>query len=253
MTRRERSRKGPPRTDPCEGLLLVDKPADWTSHDVVAKVRNHFRLRKAGHGGTLDPMATGLLVLLIGRGTKLAPYMTGADKEYEGVMLLGRTTDSHDRQGKTLEERPYDTVTREALENETAKFIGEIEQIPPMVSAKKQSGVPLYKLARKGQEVEREARSLRIDRFELKSFDPPHVSFELRCSKGTYVRTLVHDMGEGLGCGACLNDLRRLASGSLRVEDAHTLETVLQHDRQSLRDIMITLDRLDPERLKEGC
>jgi tRNA pseudouridine55 synthase len=211
----------PPRpADPFDGLLLVDKPSGPTSHDVVAAVRRHFGIRKVGHGGTLDPMATGLLVILIGRGTKLSDAVMGSDKVYEGTLRLGVTTDTQDCDGEITGEAPFDSVTREALEAEMKKWVGDVMQTPPMVSAIKKDGVPLYKLARKGQEIEREPRLLHIYEFRLLDFAPPRASFRLRCTKGTYVRTLCADVGAALGCGAFLESLRRTQSGSLDVKNA---------------------------------
>lgn len=207
-----------------------------TSHDVVARVRRVFRLRKVGHGGTLDPMATGLLVLLIGRGTKLSDRFMGSDKEYEGVMRLGISTDSQDADGKILQERDFAHVTREDLEAQLAQRRGDQMQMPPMVSAIKKDGVPLYKLARKGQDVERAARLIHVYRFDLLSFEPPHASFRLACTKGTYVRTLCDDIGEALGCGAHLSALRRTSSGELRIDHAHTLDAVLAWSLDELKD-----------------
>lgn len=219
--------QGPRPFDLWDGLLLVDKPSGMTSHDVVDRVRRTFRLRKVGHGGTLDPMATGLLVILLGRGTKLSNQVMGSDKTYEGTMRLGVATDTEDCDGKVTSERDPSGVTREALEAEMKKRVGDLMQTPPMVSAVKMNGVPLYKLARKGQVVEREARLIHIYEFRLTSFDPPHASFLLRCTKGTYVRTLCSDIGEALGCGAHLASLRRTVSGPLKIQDAITLERIL--------------------------
>lgn len=237
----------PRQPDPWNGLLLVDKPADWTSHDVVAKVRNHFRFDKTGHGGTLDPMATGLLVLLIGKGTRLSQQVMVGRKEYEGTLRLGCVTDTQDREGQVLEEHDPSGVTRAMLEAEVARWQGDIEQIPPMVSAIKKDGVPLYKMARSGKEIEREPRPLSFYEFELLDYRPPLVDFRLLCSKGTYVRTLAHDIGAALGCGGCLQELRRTASGAFRVDQAFTLEEILRHDRESIRELIRHMADLKPE------
>jgi tRNA pseudouridine55 synthase len=227
-------RTDPRRDDPADGLLLVDKPAGWTSHDVVAKVRNHFRLRKVGHGGTLDPMATGLLVLLLGRGTKLSQFVMGSDKVYEGRLRLGVATDTEDCDGQVLEERDPSGVTREALEAAMKRREGDQMQTPPMVSAVKKDGVPLYRLARRGESVEREARLIHVYRFSLLDFEPPRARFRLACTKGTYVRTLVADVGRELGCGAFLEELRRTSAGPLNLADALPLDALLALDRAAM-------------------
>ena len=194
---RNRRRRTP---DPYDGILLVDKPTDWTSHDVVAKIRNYFKLSKCGHGGTLDPLATGLLVLLIGKGTKLSDRIMNGDKVYEGTLHLGITTNTQDADGEILEEKEASHITREMVEKVIAeKFMGPIEQIPPMVSAIKKDGVPLYKMARKGQEIEREPRKIEVFEFDITSFENPIVTFRVKSTKGTYVRTLAHDIGNELG------------------------------------------------------
>ncbi len=224
---------GPRRPDP-DGLLLVDKPAGITSHDVVDRIRRRFRLDKTGHGGTLDPMATGLLILLLGRGTKLSERIMGSDKTYEGTLRLGMTTTTEDRDGEVVEERDWRGVTREALEAALARRTGDQMQTPPMVSAIKVEGVPLYKLARKGREVERKPRLIHVYDFALLEFVPPRAAFRLRCTKGTYVRTLCADIGAELGCGGFLDELRRTESGSFRVADAAPLADLLALDRASL-------------------
>lgn len=227
--------------DPYNGILLVDKPSEWTSHDVVAKVRNHFKFSKVGHGGTLDPMATGLLVLLIGKGTKLSDHIMTGDKVYEGTMHLGVTTDSQDRDGEVLEEKDASPVTRKQIEAATRKYLGDIEQIPPMVSAIKKDGVALYKMARRGQEIERDPRPIHIFSFDITDFNNPFADFRVQSSKGTYVRTLAHDIGHDLGTGASLHALRRTGSGKLCVENAYTLDEILACDRDSIGEKIIPL------------
>lgn len=235
---RNRRRREP---DPFDGLLLVDKPTEWTSHDVVAKIRNHFKFSKVGHGGTLDPLATGLLVLLIGKGTKLSDRIMGGDKVYEGTIQLGVTTRSQDRDGEVLEEKDASAITRGQVEAAIQNYLGDIEQIPPMVSAIKKDGVPLYKLARKGQEIEREPRKIHVYSFEVTGFDNPFVQFRVKSTKGTYVRTLAHDLGNDLGTGASLYDLRRTGSGPLNLEKAHSMEEILACDRETIGEKMILL------------
>ncbi len=211
-----------------DGVLLVDKPVGPTSHDIVHKIRRTFRIEKVGHGGTLDPNATGLLIVLLGKGTKLSDQLMGGDKAYTGVMRLGRTTASQDCDGETLEEKPWEHVTREQVEAQMAERVGDIFQTPPMVSAIKVDGVPLYKLARKGQEIERKQRFVHIYRFALTGWAPPLVTFDVLSTKGTYVRTLAHDVGQALGCGACLDALRRTRSGDFDVADALPFEEILK-------------------------
>jgi tRNA pseudouridine55 synthase len=237
-----------PKLDPWDGVLLVDKPPGFTSHDVVAKVRNFFRLKKVGHGGTLDPMATGLLILLLGRGTRASNQVMGSDKIYEGVMRLGITTDTQDAEGEVLEEKSADGITDEQVLAEMHKRIGDQMQIPPMVSAIKKNGVPLYKLARKGEVIEREARLIHVYNFNMLGREGVDVSFNLKCTKGTYVRTLCHDIGEALGCGAHLKALRRTASGKFSIEDALTMEQLLALDLPGLCQRVIPIQRL-PEYL----
>ena len=211
-----------------DGVLLVDKPVGPTSHDIVHQIRRTFRIEKVGHGGTLDPNATGLLLILLGKGTKLSDQLMGSDKAYTGVLRLGRTTSSQDCDGETLEEKPWEHVTREQVEARMAEWVGDIFQTPPMVSAIKVEGVPLYKLARKGQEVERKPRLVHVYRYALTGWEPPLVTFEVLCTKGTYVRTLAHDVGQALGCGACLDALRRTRSGAFDVKDALGFEALLR-------------------------
>jgi tRNA pseudouridine55 synthase len=236
---RNRRKRAP---DPYDGILLVDKPTEWTSHDVVAKIRNTFKLSKCGHGGTLDPLATGLLVLLIGKGTKLSDRIMTGDKTYEGTMHLGITTDSQDADGEILDEKDASHITREMVEEVILKnYMGKIEQIPPMVSAIKKDGVPLYKMARKGLEIEREPRKLEIFEFEVTGFENPLVHFRVKSTKGTYVRTLAHDIGNELGVGGSLDSLRRTNSGPLSLDKAHTMEEIMECDKESLEQKMILL------------
>lgn len=231
----------PPRTDPFDGILLVDKPAGPTSHDVVDKIRRHFRFKKVGHGGTLDPAATGLLVIMLGRGTRLSARFMSSDKTYEGVMHLGISTDSQDADGQVVREADPSGITREQLERELAACRGDMYQTPPMVSAVKIAGVPLYKLARKGEDVERKPRFIHVYEFRMLDFDLPRASFVLRCTKGTYVRTLCHDIGERLGVGAHLEKLRRTESGGFSVGQATPLDALLQRDTMQLVDLVIPM------------
>lgn len=233
--------QGPP--DP-DGILLVDKPSGMTSHDIVDGVRRSFRFNKVGHGGTLDPMATGLLILLIGRATRLFDRIMGGDKTYEGTFRLGVETDTEDRDGQITAEHDASAVTREQLEPLLIARRGDQMQTPPMVSAIKRDGVPLYKLARSGKTVEREPRLIHVYDFSLLTFESPVAGFRLVCTKGTYVRTLCADIGRELGCGACLDSLRRTASGRFRVEDALTIETFRTLSRADLEARLVPAHRI---------
>ena len=243
-TRFSPSANRPPPTDPFDGVLLVDKPVGPTSHDIVAGIRRTFRIDKVGHGGTLDPNATGLLVILLGRGTRLSAQIMGGDKAYEGVMRMGRTTNSQDIDGETLEEKSCEGVTAEQLQAQMDARLGDSFQTPPMVSAVKIQGVPLYKLARKGQEVAREPRFIHVYRFRLLQWETPLAKFDILCTKGTYVRTLGHEIGQALGCGACLEALRRTGSGSLKLEDALPFDDVLKLSKDALIARVIPFQKL---------
>ena len=211
-----------------DGAILVDKPAGPTSHDVVDAIRRKFGIKKVGHCGTLDPNATGLLIIVLGRGTKLSERLMGDDKVYEGTIKFGEATDSYDCDGVILETKPVPPLTLEGLNEEAAKFIGDQMQMPPMVSAIKKNGVPLYKLARQGIEVEREARLIHIYNCRFTSYAEPLGQFRVACTKGTYIRSIAHDLGQKLGCGAHLTTLRRSASGKFDVADALPLDAILK-------------------------
>jgi len=211
-----------------DGAILVDKPVGPTSHDVVDAIRRKFGIKKVGHCGTLDPNATGLLIIVLGRGTKLSERLMGDDKVYEGTVKFGETTDSYDCDGELVASMPVPALTLEQLNEEASKFIGDQMQIPPMVSAIKKNGVPLYKLARKGVEVEREPRLIHIYNFRFTEYTEPFGKCRVACTKGTYIRSLAHDLGQKLGCGAHLTALRRSASGKFDVADALPLDTVLK-------------------------
>ncbi len=211
-----------------DGAILVDKPAGPTSHDVVDAIRRRFGIKKVGHCGTLDPNATGLLIIVLGRGTKLSERLMGDDKVYEGTIKFGEATDSYDSDGELTASLPVMPMTLEQLNEEAATFIGDLMQVPPMVSAIKKDGVPLYKLARKGIEVEREPRLIHIYNFRFTDYAEPLGKFRVACTKGTYVRSLAHDLGQKLGCGAHLTTLRRSASGKFDVADALPLDAILK-------------------------
>lgn len=213
--------------DPLDGALLVDKPAGCTSHDVVDRIRRKFGIKKVGHCGTLDPNATGLLIIVLGRGTKLSEKLMSDDKVYEGDIKFGETTDSYDTDGKVTATLPVPPLTLDQLNEAAATFIGDLQQIPPMVSAKKQGGVALYKLARKGIEVVREPRLVHIYNYRFTTYTEPLAKFRVACTKGTYVRSLAHDLGAKLGCGAHLATLRRVTSGKWDVADALSLDAIL--------------------------
>jgi tRNA pseudouridine55 synthase len=212
---------------PLDGAILIDKPAGPTSHDVVAKIRRQFNIEKVGHCGTLDPGATGLLIIVLGRGTKLSEKLMSSDKVYEGKAYFGVTTSSYDRDGEVMETNLVPLLTVDQLNEEASKFVGDIMQMPPMVSAVKIGGVPLYKMARKGIEVERKERMIHIYNYRFTEYAEPVGTFRVACTKGTYVRSLVHDLGQRLGCGAHLSSLRRIDSGRFSVADASPLDTVL--------------------------
>ncbi len=226
------------------GILLVDKPQGFTSHDVVAKLRRLLGERRIGHTGTLDPLATGLLPICIGKATKVCGLLTEGDKAYEAVLLLGRATDSQDISGKILWEREPEGDA-EAVLAALSSFVGSYDQVPPMYSALKVGGKKLVDLARAGREVERQPRRVQIYALDILSVDLPRIRFRVRCSKGTYIRTLCHDVGEKLGCGGCLESLRRLESGPFGIEHAHTLEDIEQAmARGGIQDFLMRIDGL---------
>lgn len=209
-----------------DGFLVVDKPAGMSSHQVVAMLRRTLGEKKIGHTGTLDPFATGVLPIALGEGTKAITFLDESVKEYRATMRLGISTDTQDLEGEILEQRSWSHVTREAVESLVQAFSGNLLQVPPMFSALKRDGVPLYKLARKGETVEREPRAITVHSLVMERIELPEVSFTVRCSRGTYVRTLAHDMGESLGCGAHLLALRRTKSGPFSLENSFTLDEI---------------------------
>lgn len=213
-----------------EGILVVNKPSGITSHDVVDRVRRALKMRRVGHAGTLDPMATGVLIILVGPATKLFDQFVAFDKAYRATLQLGLKTHSADIQGNVIQERPFADITREQVEKVFRSLTGSIEQVPPMVSAVKVQGKRLYALARKGIEVKREARSIRVDCFDLKKFEPPYVEFYVECSKGTYIRQLAEDAGEILGCGACITQIERTKVGPFTIDQSVLLDDVKSSD-----------------------
>jgi tRNA pseudouridine55 synthase len=204
-------------------VLLIDKPLEWTSFDAVKKVRNLTRVSKVGHAGTLDPLATGLLIICTGKFTKKINEYMAQEKEYTGTFTLGAVTPTYDLESEPFEQRQIDNITMDQLQAATVPFTGEIMQVPPAHSAIKKDGVPVYKMARKGIEVKLEPRKLTIYTFEITAFQPPLVHFRVVCSTGTYIRSLANDFGAHLGCGAYLSSLRRTKIGNFSVDDALTI------------------------------
>jgi len=223
------------------GVLLIDKAPDMTSHDAVAIARRSLGTKKIGHCGTLDPMATGLLMLVIERGTKIQDLLMSEDKEYEGTMTLGATTSTQDRQGEVQEEKEVGDYGAEEIDAAFGKFTGAFEQIPPMVSAIKKDGVPLYKLARKGKVVKRDPRPVEVYKYDILRTELPEIDFRVECSKGFYVRTYAHDIGAELGCGAHLSALRRTRSGKFTLDRAISVQDLKHGDREDLFKAMISL------------
>ena len=207
-----------------QGILVVNKPAGITSHDVVGFVRRKFNMRRVGHAGTLDPMATGVLIVLLGKSTKLFDKFVAFDKAYRATLRLGLKTTTADIMGKVLEEKPYAGIDQAQMEEVFKRFTGDIEQMPPMVSAVKYQGERLYKLARQGKQVQRTARKVRIDELKLLRFGLPDVEFFMACSKGTYVRQFAEDVGDVLGCGACICQIQRIKVGPFDISQSVTLE-----------------------------
>ena len=209
-----------------DGIIIIDKPQDWTSQDVTAKLRGVFQTRRIGHGGTLDPMATGVLPVFVGRATRGVEFFEHADKTYEAILRLGITTDTEDITGQMLEEKAV-SVTREDVLAVLPQFRGEIQQIPPMYSAIKINGQKLCNLARKGKEVERPARTITIHALDFLGMEGEKIRLRIHCSKGTYIRTLCKDIGAALGCGGCMESLRRVSAGSYTIDEAVPLADVV--------------------------
>ena len=220
------------------GIVIVDKPQGWTSQDVTARLRRVFNTRRIGHGGTLDPMATGVLPVFVGRATRGVEFFEHAEKTYETVLRLGLTTDTEDISGTVLSEQDA-FVTGEELEAVLQKFRGEIMQVPPMYSALKVNGQKLVDLARKGKEVERQPRPITIHELTLLGMEADGIHLRVRCSKGTYIRTLCKDIGEALGCGGCMAALRRVTAGEYTIEESVPLQTLLETEdpEQYLRPV----------------
>ncbi len=213
-----------------DGIVIVDKPQEWTSQDVTARLRRVFQTRRIGHGGTLDPMATGVLPVFVGRATRGVEFFEHAEKTYETVLRLGITTDTEDMTGTVLTETAVN-ITQENLDTVLPRFRGEILQVPPMYSALKVNGQKLCDLARKGREVERQPRPITIHELELLEVGENTLRLRVRCSKGTYIRTLCKDIGEALGCGGCMESLRRISAGEYTIEEAVPLQTLLETEQ----------------------
>jgi len=227
-----------------DGVLLVDKAEGMTSHDVVALTRRQLGIKKVGHCGTLDPIATGLLLLTIGRGTKVQDLLMSEDKEYVGTLTLGITTSTQDREGEVIETKPVPQLSEAEIRVVFEKFRGDFYQMPPMVSAKKHRGVPLYKLARQGKVVEREPRFVHVYRYTVDRISLPEIDFSVLCSKGFYVRTYAHDIGEVLGCGAHLKSLRRTTSGRFDVANAITIAQIKELPREEIVHRILSLPQV---------
>jgi tRNA pseudouridine55 synthase len=226
---------------PIDGVLLIDKASGMTSHDVVAIVRRVLGTKKVGHCGTLDPLATGLLLITLGRGTKIQDLLMSEDKEYVGTLKLGETTDSQDADGQISETRPVPALDPEQIEAAFAKYDGDFYQTPPMVSAIKKDGVALYKLARQGKTVEREPRFVHVYAHQILGIRLPEIDFRVVCSKGFYVRTYAHDLGNDLGCGAHLRALRRTKSGRFDVGNAFPASELKTSPREAILAKVLTL------------
>ena len=225
-----------------DGFLAVDKEAGYTSHDVVAKLRGILKMKKIGHAGTLDPDATGVLLVCLGRATKLSARMMESEKEYFVRMLLGRVTDTQDVSGKILSERTP-VCTGEEVESAIMSFEGGYDQIPPMYSAKKVNGKKLYEYAREGIEIERKPEKVEIPQISIVKIELPYVEYKVRCSKGTYIRTLCNDIGEKLGCGACMEKLRRTSAGGFSIEETHSLSEIEEAARTgAVQDMIVPID-----------
>jgi tRNA pseudouridine55 synthase len=209
-------------------VLLIDKPLDWTSFDVVRKIRNLIRIKKVGHAGTLDPLATGLLIVCTGKFTKRINEYMGMEKEYTGSFTLGAITPTYDLESEPIEERDISNITEEQIHQTTKQFTGLIQQVPPIHSAIKQKGKPVYLLARKGEDVILEPRAVTIKEFSIEKIELPIVHFKVVCTTGTYIRSLAHNFGEALGCGAYLSSLRRTRIGEFKTEDALNMQEAEQ-------------------------
>ena len=230
-----------------EGILLVDKPSGITSHDIVDRLRRKLKMKKIGHAGTLDPLATGLMIMLIGKATKVSQFLISLDKAYEGTFELGVETDSQDSDGEIVERKdlPHD-LSEDMIRSEMKQFLGDQYQTPPMFSAKKIDGVPLYKMARKGKTVNREPRVIRVNELTLRKWSSPKGEFYMDCSQGTYVRTVFHDLGQKLGYGGHLTSLRRTKINDFSIEGVSTLEEIEQMGTGEFQSLLIPVHEAVP-------
>ena len=238
------------------GILNINKPTGWTSHDVVARVRRILGTRRVGHTGTLDPLATGVLVICVGKATRVAEYLTTSEKQYRAGIRLGISTDTYDTDGRTTSQHPVPDLSQTELAQALSRFVGETEQIPPVYSAIKKDGVPLHRLARRGQALSAPPRTVSIYDISLLDWQSPMVSVDVTCGSGTYIRSLAHDLGQVLGCGATLASLERLRSGSFTVEDAITLDDLASavesgHLDRHLHPVRSALTELAPVQVDE--
>ena len=228
-----------------DGVLLIDKPYGCSSFDVIRRLKRCFGFTKLGHAGTLDPLATGLLIIVLGKATKLSQHLMCGIKEYTGVIQLGVETSTYDREGEVIATHPVTAVNETELVSTMNTFVGDQYQHPPMFSAKKFEGTPLYKLARKGHDVERTPNFITIFKFCLEKYEQPDVYFHVRCSKGTYIRSLAHDLGEKMKCGGHLAALRRIKSGTFSLENAVDLNTLLERNSvQFLKQYVIPIEKV---------
>lgn len=228
-----------------DGIVLIDKPQKYTSHDIVSEIKKILRAEKAGHFGTLDPLATGLMVVAVGKATKLFPFYSKSEKVYKGRIRLGFSTDTYDSSGKPVSEEKKEYPQRDGLLQSMKKYEGELEQIPPAYSAKKYRGKPLYALVRRKKEFELKPIQVFIRYFRLTDYSPPFLEFEVHCSSGTYIRSLAHDLGQSLGCGAHLIELTRIASGDFQFKESYTLEKIKKLSEEGKFDeFLIPLERL---------
>jgi tRNA pseudouridine55 synthase len=231
-----------------DGLILVDKPQNFTSHDIVLKIRDILNIKKVGHCGTLDPLATGLMLLALGKATRLFPFFSNTDKVYKGLIRLGFSTDTYDSAGKPTSSEEKNYPPKNNLLKAMKKFEGNIQQIPPAYSAKKYKGKPLYVLAREKKEFELKPSKVFIHFFQLTRYHPPFIKFKVKCSPGTYIRSLAHDIGQSLGCGAHLSELTRTDVGNFNVNESYTIEEIKRlADVGKIDEFLIPLESLLPE------
>lgn len=227
-----------------DGILIIDKPQWLTSHDVVLKLRQKLGQQKIGHAGTLDPLATGILILVLGKATKLVTKLINHDKTYEVTLTLGIKTDTGDITGKIVKKAEVENINISKIEDAFNKFKGQIDQTPPMVSAKKYKGKPLYKYARQGKIIPRAPKQINIYSIEIDNLKLPEISFTVHCSKGTYIRTLCEDVGEILGVGACANKIRRTESGQFKINEALQLDTLLSYDTEKIKAHLMPINNI---------